>query len=52
MAKAKAAARTTEPRRGKTTGFSGWMGVLCGLALGLGVAGIVYIRDHRPDAQV
>jgi hypothetical protein len=39
-------------RRGRTTGFSGWMGVVCGLAVGLGVAGIVYIKDHRPDAQV
>jgi cell division protein FtsN len=23
-----------------------------GLAVGLGVAGIVYIKDHRPDAQI
>ena len=28
------------------------MGVLCGLAVGLGVAGIVYIKDHRPDAPI
>ena len=27
------------------------MGVLCGLAVGLGVAAVVYIKDHRPDAQ-
>ncbi len=47
---AKAAARDYKTRRGKTPGFSGWMGVLCGLAVGLGVAGIVYIKDHRPDA--
>ena len=25
------------------------MGVVCGLAVGLGIAGIVYIKDHRPD---
>jgi cell division protein FtsN len=28
------------------------MGAACGLALGLGVAGFVYIKDHRPDAPV
>jgi cell division protein FtsN len=52
MAKAKAAARDYKTRRGKASGFPSWMGVLCGLALGLGVAGIVYIKDHRPDAQI
>jgi cell division protein FtsN len=49
---AKAAARDYKTRRGKTTGFSGWIGALWGLALGLGVAGIVYVKDHRPDAQI
>ena len=48
----KAAARDYKTKRRKNTGFSGWMGVLCGLAVGLGVAGIVYIKDHRPDAQI
>jgi cell division protein FtsN len=48
---AKAAARDYRTKRRKPGGFSGWMGVLCGLAVGLGVAGIVYIKDHRPDAQ-
>ena len=52
MAKAKAAARDYKTRRGKSSGFPSWMGVLCGLALGLGVAGMVYIKDHRPDAPV
>jgi cell division protein FtsN len=28
------------------------MGLVCGLAMGLGVAGIVYIKDHRPDAPI
>src|ERR1700735_3692446 len=49
---AKAAARDYKTKRRKTTGFSGWMGVVCGLAVGLGVAGIVYIKDHRPDAPL
>ena len=49
---AKAASRDYKTRRKKTAGFSGWMGVLCGLAFGLAVAGIVYIKDHRPDAQI
>jgi cell division protein FtsN len=43
-------ARDYKTKRGKPAGFSGWMGVLCGLAVGLGIAGIVYIKDHRPDA--
>jgi cell division protein FtsN len=49
---AKAAARDYKTKRRKSTGFSGWMGVLCGLAIGLAVAGIVYIKDHRPDAVI
>jgi cell division protein FtsN len=48
---AKAVARDYKPKR-KSTGFSGWTGVLCGLALGLGVAAVVYIKDHRPDAAI
>jgi cell division protein FtsN len=47
-----APARDYKTKRRKNTGFSGWMGVVCGLAMGLGVAGIVYIKDHRPDAQI
>ena len=45
-------ARDYKSKRGKPAGFSGWMGVLFGLAAGLGVAGIVYIKDHRPDAPI
>ena len=48
----KAAARDYKTKRRKNTGFSGWTGVLCGLAVGLGVAAVVYIKDHRPDAQI
>jgi cell division protein FtsN len=47
----RAAARDYKTKRRKNTGFSGWTGALCGLAVGLGVAGIVYIKDHRPDTQ-
>ena len=52
MAKAKAAARDYKTQTRKPRAFPGWMGVVCGLAMGLGVAGIVYIKDHRPDAQI
>jgi cell division protein FtsN len=45
-------ARDYKHRRGKTTAFSGWVGLVSGLAVGLGVAGIVYIKDHGPDAPI
>jgi cell division protein FtsN len=48
----KAAPRDYKTRRGKSSGFSGWVGALCGLAVGLGVAGIVYIKDHRPEPPI
>ncbi len=48
---AKSSARDYKPKRGKT-GFTGGVGLVCGLALGLGVAAVVYIKDHRPDAIV
>ncbi|HEX3911988.1 MAG TPA: SPOR domain-containing protein [Steroidobacteraceae bacterium] len=31
-------------------GFSGWMGLAGGLLLGLAVAAVVYLKDHRLDA--
>lgn len=49
---AKIAARDYKTRRHRPAGFSGWMGILCGLAVGLAIAGIVYIKDHRPDAPI
>jgi cell division protein FtsN len=43
-------ARDYKPKRGKPSGFSGWLGLACGLALGLAVAGVVYLKDHKLDA--
>jgi cell division protein FtsN len=43
-------ARDYKTKRGRATGFSGWAGLMCGLALGLAVAGVVYLKDHRLDA--
>src|SRR6266404_7195813 len=43
-------ARDYKARRKPAGGFSGWMGVLCGLGLGLTVAGIVYLKDRHSDS--
>jgi cell division protein FtsN len=43
-------ARDYKAKRGKSGGFSGWAGLLLGLGIGLAVAGIIYVKDHRPDA--
>jgi cell division protein FtsN len=43
-------ARDYKTKRNKPGGFSGWMGLACGLGLGLGVAAVVYLKDHRLDA--
>jgi cell division protein FtsN len=45
-------ARDYKPKRRKAGSFSGWMGLAVGLTLGLAVAGIVYLKDHRLDAPV
>lgn len=37
-------------RKKKTGGFSGWLGLACGLGLGLAAAGVVYLKDRRLDA--
>jgi cell division protein FtsN len=45
-------ARDYRPRhRRPAGGFSGWVGLACGLAFGLAIAAGVYIKDHRPDTQ-
>jgi len=43
-------ARDYKTKRSKPGAFSGWIGLACGLGLGLAVAGIVYLKDHRLDA--
>jgi cell division protein FtsN len=45
-------ARDYKTKRKPSGGFSGWVGVVCGLGVGLAVAGLVYVKDHRPDAAV
>jgi len=42
--------RDYKTKRGKPGAFSGWIGLACGLGLGLAVAGVVYLKDHRLDA--
>jgi cell division protein FtsN len=42
-------ARDYRPKRKPPGGLSGWMGLLCGLGVGLAIAGIVYVKDHHPD---
>jgi cell division protein FtsN len=42
-------ARDYRSKRKPPGRFSGWMGVACGLAIGLGIAAIVYFKDHRPE---
>jgi cell division protein FtsN len=42
-------ARDYKAKRKKPAAFSGWLGLACGLGLGLAVAGIVYLKDHRLD---
>jgi cell division protein FtsN len=44
-------ARDYKPKRKRPGGgFSGWIGVACGLAAGLAIAAAIYVKDHRPDA--
>jgi cell division protein FtsN len=42
-------ARDYKPKRKKPGGFSGWLGLAAGLGLGLAVAGVIYLKDHRLD---
>ena len=43
-------ARDYRPKRNKPGAFPGWIGLACGLGLGLGVAAVVCLKDHRLDA--
>ena len=45
-------ARDYKSRRKRSGGFSGWLGVVCGLAVGLAVAGVVYLKDRRAEAPI
>jgi cell division protein FtsN len=45
-------ARDYKSRRKPSGGFSGWLGLVCGLGLGLAVAGWVYVKDHRSEAPL
>jgi cell division protein FtsN len=42
-------ARDYKPRRKPKGAFSGWIGVAFGLAAGLAVAALVYVKDHKPQ---
>ena len=44
--------RDYKSRRRRGGGFSGWLGVICGLAVGLAVAAAVYLKDRHVDAPV
>jgi cell division protein FtsN len=43
-------ARDYKTRRKPRSGMSGWMGALCGLAVGLLIAGVVYLKDRHSEA--
>lgn len=44
--------RDYKTKRSKPGAFSGWIGFACGLGLGLAVAAVVYLKDHRLDAPM
>ena len=43
-------ARDYKTKRPARSTFSGWLGLACGLGLGLGIAAVIYLKDHRLDA--
>ena len=45
-------ARDYKSKRRPAGGFSGWLGVVCGLCLGLAVAGVIYLKDRHSDTPV
>jgi cell division protein FtsN len=47
---AKRLPRDYKPKRKQPGRFTGWLGLACGLAVGLLVAGVIYLKDHRSDA--
>jgi len=51
-ATAKRLPRNYRTKRKPSGGFPGWLGLLCGLAVGLGVAGLIYFKDRGTDTPV
>lgn len=48
-AAAKRVSRDYKSRRKPAGGFSGWLGLGLGLAVGLSAAGLIYLKDHHSD---
>jgi cell division protein FtsN len=44
--------RDYKAKRPPAGGFSGWTGLMAGLGVGLAVAGIIYMKDHRPELRI
>jgi cell division protein FtsN len=42
-------ARDYKSKRKPAGGFPGWLGLVCGLAVGLGIAGLIYFKDRPSD---
>jgi cell division protein FtsN len=47
-----ATARDYKTRRPKPGAYNGWLGLGAGLAVGLAVAGVVYLKDHKSDPGI
>jgi cell division protein FtsN len=44
-------ARDYKAKRKASSGVAGWMGAVAGLAVGLGVAGVVYFKDRHAETD-
>lgn len=44
-----ATARDYKTRRPKRSAYTGWLGLSVGLSLGLAIAAVVYLKDHKLD---
>jgi cell division protein FtsN len=51
-ATAKRLPRNARAKRKPGAGFPGWLGLLFGLAAGLGVAGLIYFKDHATEKPI
>ena len=43
-------ARDYKSKRKPAGGFPGWLGLVCGLAVGLAIAAVIYLKDRHSDA--